>query len=175
MPALLKHYSVPTWPPGSVIFLFQGIFVLSANKRVLDLNQFTSTCQLYQNLSLNYTFQIIHTFYWQEYLAKRVRGLNYHLCQTLSIFFFNEPFLFLMSRIKLILKILAALIFIIYSIGLNNIIIFLITTNVLYYKIIGLIILVLTIFYYFSSIILYILFSKNNISIPKNIPPFLNY
>jgi len=76
---------------------------------------------------------------------------------------------------KLVLKIIVPLIFIVYSIGLDNIIIFLITTNVLYYKIIGLIILVLTIFYYLSSIVLYILFSKNNISIPKNIPPFLNY
>jgi len=99
------------------------------------------------------------------------------MLDAINCFFFFSLFVLMSSSVKqkLVLKIIVPLIFIVYSIGLDNIIIFLITTNVLYYKIIGLIILVLTIFYYLSSIVLYILFSKNNISIPKNIPPFLNY
>lgn len=76
-----------------------------------------------------------------------------------------------MNRIKLVLP----LIFIIHYYGLDNIIVFIVNTDAVYFKTIVLIAIISTIFYYLSSIVLYILFSKNNIAIPKGLPKFLDY
>lgn len=70
---------------------------------------------------------------------------------------------------KAILKLLLT----VYVIGFFILFKYVEKTNPLYFKPILSILIMLMLFYYLSSLLLYIIFSENNINIPKRLPNFL--
>lgn len=89
------------------------------------------------------------------------------------------PFLSLFNKnkggkiFKVIFSILVSMGLLLYFVGIDNILLFIININSQYFKVFCLIIVLLCNFYYISSLFLYSLFYTNEINIPEMLPSFI--
>lgn len=152
---------------NNTMFFMSVIAPLAA---IVLVNQCTSVFE-----GVTVTFNNVNVPDATRFMVDRVVNMGDDSSNTVKYFSFlsilQNPKL--RSRIKTCLKIILPTIFIIYYFGFSNILLWMMSIDSLYYKIIGLILILLILFYSISSILLYILFSKNDIDIPTNLPEFL--